>query len=83
MAQFTFEVPDAAAERIAAAVCNRFGYDPETGMTPTEFTAGVVFNWLRDVTISYEADIAADTARSAVLENPDDPLLNIVFETQP
>jgi hypothetical protein len=77
MAQFTFEVPDDAAARISNAVCSRFGYDPDSNQTPVEFTASVVFRWLRDVTLLHEADQAADAARSAVLDNPDDPLLNL------
>lgn len=74
MARLTFEVPDTSAERMAAAVCARFGFDPESGKTPVEFTTEIVFNWLRDVTLSYEGDIAAEEARTAVLENPYDPL---------
>lgn len=74
MAQFIFDIPDEQAARIADAVCNRFGGPGES--TPTEFTKTIVFRWLRDITLQYEAEMAATAAREAVLDNTNDPLVN-------
>lgn len=71
---FTFDIPEDEAQRIAIAVCASYGYDPSSGQTPVEFTKEVVFRWLADTTREFEAKVAADTARNAVLNNPDDPL---------
>lgn len=76
---FTLELPAAQAERIATAICVRNGYDATSGSTPVEFTRGVVMRWLVNQTLAYESDIAVTLARAGVMENHDDPLVNIVM----
>lgn len=74
MFQFTVELPEAEAQRIATAICVTHGYSPELGIDPVEFTRRVVMRWLIEQTLSCESNVAATQARAAVLENPDDPL---------
>lgn len=82
MATVTITVPDEAASRIATAMCETYDYDETSGQSPIEFTQAVVFRWLTQTTLDYEARIAADVARDAVLTNQSDPLVNAVMEVE-
>lgn len=80
MATVTITVPDEAALRIANAICQTYGYDESSGQSPIDFTQSVVFRWLTQTTLDYEAKVASDVARDLILSNQDDPLVNAVME---
>ena len=73
--ELTVTIPADVAQRIAAAVCYRWGYDPLSGMDPVAFTQHTILQWLGDQAISHEAELAADVARNTVRGNADDPLV--------
>lgn len=66
------ELPLDVRQRIDEALSARFGYDPGMGITKGEFTERVIYQWLREVTVQHEADVAAENARRNVLDNPED-----------
>lgn len=70
MLSFTFEIDEASAQRIAAAVCGRNNYTPATPEEGVEYVKQEVFAWLRNLTLTYEAELALQ----AVFANPNDPL---------
>lgn len=74
MAQFTFEIPDQEAQRIAIAVCTDNGYAPISADDAQEFTKDWVFRMLARIVIEQEARVAASAARDAIYANPNDPL---------
>lgn len=74
MAQFTFEIPDREAQRIAIAVCTANGYAPVSAADAQEFTKNWVFRTLARIVVEQEAGAAASAARDAVYANPNDPL---------
>lgn len=71
MATVSVTVPDDQAQRIATAICAQHNYQPTSPEDAIDFVKQVVFGWLREATINYEAQQASH----AVLTNPDDPLL--------
>ena len=68
----TVSVNRPEAQRIMAAVCSLEGVQPASEQDAIDIVTRMVFKMLRDVTINYEAELAA----AAVRENPDDPLVN-------
>ena len=74
MAQFIFDIPDAEAARIAAAVCASQGYGATSAADATEFTKTYVFRHLARIVIEQDAAAAAAQAADAVRANADDPL---------
>lgn len=76
MATVTITIPDEAAARVAAAVCGSHGYVPSSSQDATEYVKSVVFRWLRDTTIEWEATQAANAMR----ENANDPLIAATLE---
>lgn len=79
MAQFILDIPDAAAARIATAVCTTNGYGPRDMADAIEFTKGYVFRHLAGIVIGQEAGAAATAAADAVRANADDPLAAALF----
>ena len=77
--QFTLEIPDTEAQRIALAVCSRDGYTPAGLMDAVERTKTHVFRYLAAVVIEQEANAAAVQAADAVRGNADDPLAQALF----
>ena len=83
MAQFIFDIPDAEAARIAAAVCASQGYGPAGMADATEFTKAYVFRHLARIVIEQDAADAAAQAADAVRANPDDPLAQWLYPPTP
>lgn len=79
----TVELPTSAAMRIATAVCARRGYGPTDADDAIRFVKETIFEQLRQETLEYEANIAAQQARDAVYANPDDPLAYVLPEPEP
>ena len=77
--QFTVEIPDTEAQRIALAVCSRDGYTPVDIMDAVERTKTHVFRYLAGVVIEQEAAEAAVAAADAVRGNASDPLAQALF----
>jgi hypothetical protein len=78
MATVTVTIPDEQAARIASAICGQNGYQPTSTADAVEFVKETVFRWLTQATINYEAQQAS----TAVLTNPDDPLVNAQMTQQ-
>jgi hypothetical protein len=74
MAELTVTIPDADARRIATAVCAITQHVPVSDQDAIDHVRSVVFGWLRDATINWEADQAA----LAIRTNIDDPLVSAV-----
>lgn len=76
MATVTVTIPDESAQRVATAICAIYGHEPTSPQDATDFVTDVVFKWLRDATIEWEAQQVAASMR----ENPDDPLISATLE---
>lgn len=76
MASVTVTVPDDQAERIVNAFCAAQNIAPRDLEHGVSVVRDAVFSYLRDRTLLYEAELA----RSRVLTDADDPLVNAVSE---
>lgn len=77
MVSMTISLPEDQAQRIATAICGINNYTPESPQDAITHVQQTVFSWLRNATLGYEADQAAEAIRA----NQDDPLINAVVTT--
>lgn len=70
MATISIDVPNEALPRVREAFLKTFGYSAtlEDGSpnpeTPTQFTRRMISQYVKEVTKTYEADLAANQART-------------------
>lgn len=62
----SIDIPDAAVTRIRDAFAAELGWSSELGVTKAVFTKQQLIEYIKQVTRSYEANIAANSARVAV-----------------
>lgn len=68
MAVFSLDIPDEVVSRVFAAFCALDGYDPESGLTPAEFSRQRVIAIVRSKVDAFESQQAAMAAASAQSE---------------
>ena len=75
MATLCVTVPDESAARIVAAVAAGERAQIADMSDGVDLVRRVVFRWLTNATLEYEAQLAAQSVRT----NPDDPLVSAVI----
>lgn len=69
MASISITVPDAQVNRVLDAFAGTFDYNADTDGTKAQFARAQVAKFAKDIVKSYEAHIAAETARLDAIED--------------
>lgn len=66
MASYLLEIPDDKVAGVFEAVCATQSYDPESGLTPAEFTRSIIVGYLKSMVIEYQVALAASAKQLAM-----------------
>lgn len=71
MSQIRLTIPDAALDRVLAAIAGNFDYDPSGGETQTQFAKRMIVDWMKGQVVEFESTIESGDVRDRVRDEVD------------
>jgi hypothetical protein len=69
MTDITVTLPDDTADEEVGVICSRFGYDPDSGISPTDFVGQVFADMAWNYTLASRIDAAVSSARDQAIQS--------------